>query len=360
MTPRIVKIVIAIQTILFVSIFVFLYRELTDSTISEENQKYSDLIIEQARIEKAYRTYLDNLRSDVVATYKSKDVQSLRRGNLRRKYSKDRKSDSLDQTIRYFFYTVTNKQSEVIVQPVFETFKPKLLWEKLLNMMANKALNSTSELSSVENLNSNEKFSEMISVFLQGSGLGAMQQPGNFSKLDVLDEDIFIYWDIIYKRCSSSVRKSTGRTQCVKGIFIGEIDRRNSVRDFAYQWQVNKADSQGLKTYFGLMDTQDGLTYVDSFMPSKIHSNAEIGDAINDLLQNSSPKSFKDKNNCLHLIRNTSVLPYSFLITGFSSTNQSSGFLGLSALMSLKIFLSMICLILTLLTISLLVSNLFK
>ena len=262
LTPRIVKIVIGIQAIVFVSIFVFLYQEITDSTISEKNQKYSDLIIEQARVEKAYRTYLENLRSDVVSTYQSKDVQGLRRGNLRRKYSKDRKSDSLDQTIRYFFYTVTNKHSEVLVQPVFETFKPKLLWEKLLKMMANKALNSTSESSSVENFNSNEKFSEMISVFLQGSGLGAMQQPGNFSKLDVLNEDIFVYWDIIYKRCSSSVRKSTGRTQCVKGIFLGEIDRRNSVRDFAHQWHATNADSKGLKTYFGLIGTQDDLTYV--------------------------------------------------------------------------------------------------
>ena len=312
---------IAVQTLLLVTILIYFNNEITNLTTSSKIQKYDKLVIEQARVERAYRNYIENLRSDIVTTYQSKDVQSLRRGNLRKKYSKDRKSDSLNETIRYSFYTVRSKQSEVVVQPIFETFKPKLLWEKLLNMMATKALNYTSELSTVKNLEPSNKFSEMIGVFLQGSGLGEIQQPGNFSKLDVLNEDIFIYWDIIYKRCSSSVRKSTGRTQCVKGIFMGEIDRRNSVRDFAYQWQANKSDDQGLKTYFGIVGSQDGLNFVDSFIPHKIDSNFEIGTSVKNLLEDSSPRFFKDKNNILHFVRYTKILPYSFLVTGFSASN---------------------------------------
>lgn len=310
------KMILVLQLLVFAKLlFLIFYSEFSSSSNLHE-KVHERLLLEQQRVESDYKDFVEKLKTQILSTYNSEDVQKLRRGVIRKNFSHERKSDRTESTVRYSFYTVRTQKSEIEILPVFDNYKPKLLWDKFLQMMSRKALISTAEIDSSGAGGSNEKFSEMIGVVLKDSGLAALQEPGQFGRFDLLGEDIMIYWNIIFKKCSSSIRKSSGQTQCVKGIFVGEIDRRNSVRDFAKSWLNAGQLGRPIETYFGLIDQQSGHQFVESFFPHHMDSSADMGSAIRDFLDDSSPRFYRE-NQHLAIVRGTAVLPHCLLLSKY-------------------------------------------
>ena len=109
---------------------------------------HEGLINEQIRVESEYLKYMEKLKNTVVSVSLSKDVQKLRRANLRKKFFNSRKADAAQSTIRYATYTVKQKNNDITVRPIYETFKSKIFWDKLLQIMAKQVLISTNEMNS--------------------------------------------------------------------------------------------------------------------------------------------------------------------------------------------------------------------
>ena len=294
-----------------------------NSYLSSAITPHEGLLNEQIRVESEYLNYMDQLKGTVVSVSVSKDVQKLRRGSLRKKYFLPRKADVSQSTLRYASYTVKKNSSDIIVRPVYETFKSKLFWDKLLKIMARQALISTDEMKIALHSNSGEKFTEIISIFLKDAGLANLEYPGNFNEFSMLGEDILLYWDIVYKKCSSSIRKTTGRTQCVKGIFTGEIDRRNSVRDFALNWQENNNYANDIVTEFGQIERSFSKSFIEAYWPSIEHSNRDLGENINKFLKDRGSRFFKEGNK-LALIRKSQVLPNTLLVSKVEISGNSN------------------------------------
>ena len=74
-----------------------------DYTTPRQSSKISlheGLINEQIRVESEYLEYMEKLKNTVVSVSLSKDVQKLRRANLRKKFFKSRKADVAQSTVR--------------------------------------------------------------------------------------------------------------------------------------------------------------------------------------------------------------------------------------------------------------------
>ncbi|MEE2924778.1 MAG: hypothetical protein VX619_08370 [bacterium] len=304
---------------LFISLNSYLGNFSPNSTVTP----HESLLNEQIRVESEYLNYMDQLKETVVSVSLSKDVQKLRRGSLRKKYFLPRKADVSQSTLRYASYTVKKDESDIIIRPVYETFKSKLFWDKLLKIMARQALVSTDEMKIALHPNGGEKFTEIISIFLKDAGLANLEYPGNFSEFSMLGEDILLYWDIVYKKCSSSIRKTTGSTQCVKGIFTGEIDRLNSVRDFALNWQENNNNANDIVTEFGQIKRSYSKSFIEAYWPSIEHSNRYLGENINKFLKDRGCRFFREGDK-LALIRKSQILPDTLLVSKVEISGNSN------------------------------------
>ena len=74
---------------------------ITNHSESRVTAPHERLLNEQRRVESEYLIYLDELKQTVKSVYLSKDVQKLRRANLRKKYFHQRKADASQFTLRY-------------------------------------------------------------------------------------------------------------------------------------------------------------------------------------------------------------------------------------------------------------------
>ena len=167
---------------------------------------HEGLINEQIRVESEYLKYMEKLKNTVTVSLRS--VQKLRRANLRKKFLTHEKQMLPQSTVRYATYTVKQKNNDITVRPIYETFKSKIFWDKLLQIMAKQALISTNEMKSALNPSGGEKFTEIINIFLRDAGLSNLENPGYFNEFSMLGEDIILYWNVVLKKCSSSVRKT--------------------------------------------------------------------------------------------------------------------------------------------------------
>ena len=279
---------------------------------------HEELMTEQRRVESEYLRYMQNLKKTVVSNFLSKDVQKLRRASLRKKYFHGRKSDRLQETLRFAIYTAKKKGSRLTVRPVYETHKSKIFWDKLINMVAKQAFVLTNETSASLNVGNGEKLNEIISIFLKDAGLSNIEKPGNFNEFAMLGEDALLYWDIIYKKCSASIRRTTGSTQCVKGIFIGEIDRRNSVKDFALHWQSKTDQNSKLVTEFGQLKSVMDQSFIEAYWPLEQNSNKILGENLSKSIDDSGSRFFKQESH-LNLISKSEVLPHTILVSKIST-----------------------------------------
>ncbi len=275
---------------------------------------HDQLMTEQRRVEAEYLNFIENHKKEVVSTFMSKDVQKLRRASLRKKYFRARKADRIQTTLRFAAYTIKKKGSDLTVRPVYETFQSKIFWDKLLKMLAKQAFISTNEMSATLNSSGGEKFTEIIGILLKDAGLSALERPGNFNEFTMLGEDSFLYWDIIYKKCNASVRRATGSKKCVKGIFVAEIDRRNSVRDFALNWQKNTNANVEVVTEFGQLERSLNQSFIEAYWPLREHSNSILGVNLNKFINDSGSRFFKQGDE-LSLIRKSQVLPNALLVS---------------------------------------------
>ena len=279
---------------------------------------HDQLMTEQRRVEAEYLNYIENLKKEVISAFLSKDVQKLRRASLRKKYFRARKADRIQTTLRFAAYTVKKKGSDLTVRPVYETFKSKIFWDKLLKTLAKQAFISTSEMTATLNSSGGEKLTEIIGIFLKDAGLSDLERPGTFNEFTMLGEDTFLYWDIIYKKCNASVRRATGSKQCAKGIFLAEIDRRNSVRDFALNWQKSTATNVQVVTEFGQLERSLNQSFIEAYWPLSEHSNSTLGLNLNKFINDSGSRFFKQGDQ-LSLIRKSQVLPNALLVSKISA-----------------------------------------
>ena len=284
---------------------------------------HEGLINEQIRVESEYLEYMEKLKNTVVSVSLSKDVQKLRRANLRKKFFKSRKADAAQSTVRYATYTVRQKNDDITVRPIYETFKSKIFWDKLLQIMAKQALISTNELKSALHPSGGEKFTEIINIFLKDAGLSNLENPGYFNEFSMLGEDIILYWNVVLKKCSSSVRKTIGSTQCVRGIFTAEIDRRNSVRDFARNWQQREVHIGGVDTEFGLIKGTSNDSFIEAYWPPTQYSNSELGQNINQFLIDRGTRFFR-MGDQLALISKSQVIPSAILVSKVDVTASAN------------------------------------
>ena len=286
----------------------------TNPRESDKISLHEGLINEQIRVESEYLKYVEKLKNTVVSVSLSKDVQKLRRANLRKKFFKSRKADAAQSTVRYATYTVKQKNNEITVRPIYETFKSKIFWDKLLQIMAKQALISTNEMKTALHPSGSEKFTEIINIFLKDAGLGNLENPGYFNEFSMLGEDIIFYWNVVLKKCSSSIRKTIGSTQCVRGIFTAEIDRSNSVRDFARNWQQREVQIGGINTEFGHIKGTSNHSFIEAYWPPTQHSNSELGQNVNQFLIDRGSRFFREGNK-LALISKSHVLPNAILVS---------------------------------------------
>ncbi|MCJ8345532.1 hypothetical protein MJH12_08325, partial [bacterium] len=227
----------------------------------------NDALFEQlVQLEKNYQSFVESKKNEVLKIYQSKNVKKLRRGPLRKSYSYATKSDAKEATVRYSFYTVKESKGKLDIRAVFDDFRSKLIWERLLKLMAKEALLSNQE----KVKESEDKMSSMISMVMKGSGISQIKNRSKFHHLELLGDNVLVFWDSIYKKCSQKKRKQLGIKNCVKGIFIGEIDLRNTVRDFYTSESIS--DNVGWAQY----KKSKGELFLSSLYPSKDKNNIQL------------------------------------------------------------------------------------
>ncbi|PCJ17874.1 MAG: hypothetical protein COB02_12465 [Candidatus Cloacimonadota bacterium] len=254
-----------------------------NTRIKSKKSLYQRLFI----IEEQYHEFIEKKKKEVIDVYNSKNVQKLRRGPLRKSYSFEAKSDSKESTIRFSFYTVKQNKNKLEMRAVFDDFRSKLIWDRLLKVMAKEALKSNKE----EVKQSNDKMSSMISMVMKGSGLSQIKNRSQFHHLQFMGDDVLIFWDSIYKKCSQKKRKLFGIKKCVKGIFIGEIDLRNTVRDF-YRDEINNKNI-GWAQY----RKNKKSIYLSNLFPSDEQNNVILYEKLKESYKMGVPLTFKIKEN---------------------------------------------------------------
>ncbi|MCO4781283.1 MAG: hypothetical protein KC646_03095 [Candidatus Cloacimonetes bacterium] len=217
------------------------------------------LLTRLLEVEKRYFDYVEVQKSEIEKVYHSKNVQKLRRGPLRKLYSYETKADSKQATLRYSFYTVKESKGKLETRAVFDDFRSKMLWDRLIKVMAKQAFLANGE----KVKESEDKMNSMISMVMKDSGLSQIQNRSEFHHLELLGDNVLVFWDSIYKKCSQKKRKELGIQKCVKGLFIGEIDLKNTVRDFYLEhsnenlgW-AEYTKSKGLKVLSHLYPTSE-------------------------------------------------------------------------------------------------------
>lgn len=248
------------------------------------NIEKPNLMSKLVQIEKDYSNFIETKKLEISKVYKSKEVQKLKRGPLRKLYSYETKADSRQSTLRFSFYTVKETKGKLETRGVFDDFRSKMLWDRLLKVMAKEAFLANGE----QVKESEDKMNSMISMVMKDSGLSQIQNRSEFHHLELLGDNVLVFWDTIYKRCSQKKRKELGIKNCVKGLFIGEIDLRNTVRDF---YISKSTDDLGWAEY----KKSKGKVILNHLYPSSESNNLQLYSKLSESYSLGVPLSFQDK-----------------------------------------------------------------
>ncbi len=247
----------------------------------QENQRLialHKLVSEQEQLEKLFLAGLEAQKLGILSDLQSDPVQKFRRAELRKQYSHEKKEDSLNAVKRVSFFTASQKDEGFEIREVYETHKPKLVWEKILDLLAKEAFKRTGELNTEEK---SDKMGDMIGMFMKDSGLGALNDPGSFHRLNLLGQNVMFYWDILYRRCPDNVRAITGKDECVRGLFLAEIDLLNYNREFTYQY-LNQPSPYQLS--LGFVKKEGSEPYFHAIHPSTQEHNDSLSKAMHESL----------------------------------------------------------------------------
>ncbi|MBW7876891.1 MAG: hypothetical protein H3C47_13000 [Candidatus Cloacimonetes bacterium] len=278
----------------------------------EENlrlKSVNDLLSEQEALEKNFLLGLETYKQEILADLKSDSVQKFRRAELRKQYSFDKKEDAQNAVKRVSFFTASQKEDGFEIREVYETHKPKLVWEKILDLLAKEAFKRTRELNTEEKA---DKMGDMIGMFMKDSGLGALNDPGSFHRLNLLGQNVIFFWDILYRRCPDNIRSVTGQDECVRGLFLAEIDLLNYNREFTYL-NLNQPSKNQLT--LGFFKKEGAELNYHAIHPTEREKNQSLADAMHESLKLEAPILREDKEE-IHLI--------------WPSHNFTSSILGLS------------------------------
>jgi hypothetical protein len=226
-------------------------------------------------------------------------VQKLIRPKIRKRFARDRRSDWQNLSKRFSVYTVRNSKGQLKVRPVFEDYRPRLLWEKVLEMLASRALEISGELNSGANGGST-KMQELAALVLKGTGLSKIQEPASFTSLDLLGEQTLFYWDILYRRCPQKIRMNKGLVRCVKGLFLAELSPRLMLRDY---WEQKIPHSEN---FFYSIIFSNSMVFsnesrskpsVEALFPWTLHSSFPYAKALGNLGSLGLPEFFEDQDS---------------------------------------------------------------
>ena len=263
-----------------------------------------------AKVEQAFQDFLESKKKEVKKTFSETYVQKLSRSKVRKNLSFKRKGDMKDATIRYAVFTVSNKKDEVETRPVFDHFKAPLIWDKVISMMSGKALENTGEKAPGSSDGKMGKFSQMLDIVMKDSGLGKIKIPGQFATLTLMSEDVIFYWDVIHKKCPSKIRKSKGIKNCVKGLFLGEIDRKNLVRDFANEVAPGVLSGEDV-TRIGILGKDEDQEFFSNVYPASLHSDSKFAAAFHQLISRRLPQFYQGESDRIGMILKSQTLPHS-------------------------------------------------
>ncbi len=187
-----------------------------------------DYLLESESLARGFHDGLGGLKEQIRQAYISDEVQKFSRPGMRKAWAADRKEDSQNSVLRIMSASVDFRDGEVRVREVFDSHKPAAIWEKVLDMLAKEALKRSREYRE----EGDAKLQGMVGMLMKGSGLGELTEPGQFHELSFLGSPSLFYWNVIHKRCPAAVTRGTGAEECVRGLFLAEIDLLNYSRDY--------------------------------------------------------------------------------------------------------------------------------
>lgn len=188
----------------------------------------TDYLLESENLARGFHDGLGALKEQIQAAYASDEVQKFSRPGMRKAWATDRKEDSQNAVLRIMSASVDFRDEEIRVREVFDSHKPAAIWEKVLDMLAKEALKRSGEYRE----EGDAKLQGMVGMLMKGSGLGELTEPGQFHELSFLGAPSLFYWNTIHKRCPAAVTRETGAEECVRGLFLAEIDLLNYSRDY--------------------------------------------------------------------------------------------------------------------------------
>jgi hypothetical protein len=275
-----------------ICVFFYAYLQGLEQVESAPDDHFPRLFARLKDFEKQYADYFEKIKQQVKDTYGESFVQRLSRPQLRRNFGFERQEDLNNAALRFHFYAVTTRGGETDVRPVYDDFKPKLLWDKVLELLINRAFEITGEKTGKNE--DDDKMSGMISMVMKGSGLGDIKEPACFVDLNLMGEGSLLYWDILYRRCPASVENAIDREKCVRGLFVAEIDRKNLIRDFYLSQIEQQPEKKAGDFILGFIAREEGRSYVEALYPEDESNNAELGQAFSELLKYRLPVFYGD------------------------------------------------------------------
>lgn len=269
--------------LLLAAMGLFCYFSLPKTPVSQNNHLL-DLFARLREFELRYADYLMATKKLVQDTYQSDAVQKLSRPQLRKEFSFANQEELNNVALRFHFYAVTKKDNDLDVRAVYDDFKPKMLWEKVLDLLVTQAFEITGEKSPKKD--GDDKTSALIAMVMKGSGLAEIKEPGCFIDLNLMGESQLLYWDVLYRKCPASVEQVLDRQKCVRGIFVAEIDQKNLIRDF---FLSSAAKNQTSNFTLAFLAQEENLSYVEALYPENKAGDELLGQAFLELFRYRTP-----------------------------------------------------------------------
>ena len=276
-----------------------------------------DLFYSLRALESDFQKYLNGAKEEVRQSFEDQETQAFNRSGMRKKFSFARKSDFNDSPIRVSIYEARSKNGEDYAHPLFESYKPAVIWDKILPALMSEALRLTGE-GKAQKEDGFSKFTEMASLLMPNAKKIGFRTPGEFIDLKLMGEDTLFYWNYVTKRCPQRVRNALGIDSCLKGLYLAEIDKRVLLRNY---WNTLKP-KEGARVFMAFLDQAQEKEYVFQLLPSEEGSNKFVFDSIQKALKESLPYINTQGPNYYGAVRFPGVLDAIVGIIGHSKATN--------------------------------------
>ena len=243
--------------------------------VKHSNDAQMDVLKSLRDLEIGFQDYLNQAKKEIHEAFEDKETQSFSRSALRKRFSFDRKSDLLNSPIRISIYEARSRSGKDYPHPLFEDYKPAVIWDKILPALLGEALRQTGE-GKPEVEDGLSKFTEMASVLMPNAKKISFKTPGEFIDLKLMGEDTLFYWNLITKRCPQRIRRALEIDSCLKGLFVAEIDKKVLLKKY---WNTLE-EKENSKVFLAFLDQADQQEYVFQLFPPNEAKNQYIFDSI--------------------------------------------------------------------------------